>query len=414
MLTAEQAKKQAEQYVGITIHGKSIRLSFMYRGKRCIETLKHVSLTNNNIKAAFSKRMAILHDIEFGKFDYATTFPNSKTTLRLIISDELNNKIILNNFLDKFIADSKVNNRPKTPQGQEYSTDNYIRPKLGERCMTTIKASEIKNWINTELSHLSSKTICDVLTPLRAAFRLAVEDEMLTVNPMDLVKNPKKERKDNADPFTQAEITKIIETSTDRIIERDAFTFAVWAGVRPCELLAISLCDIDFERRKLYIKRNVVRGVFSSTKTDGSYRCIDLLDDAFEVLKRIKSRVEQQQYFKVSVLQSNNRLYDEMELQFVFISSKSKRFWGDSDAFNKMFLKPHCEAADVRYRGIGQARHTYGSQLVTAGVNLNWIAKQMGHSSIKMLEKHYGRWMESEIPDMAKQVSQKLKDKNKK
>lgn len=29
-----------------------------------------------------------------------------------------------------------------------------------------------------------------------------------------------------------------------------------------------------------------------------------------------------------------------------------------------------------------------------------------------MLEKHYGRWMESEIPNMAKQVSNKLRDKN--
>lgn len=36
----------------------------------------------------------------------------------------------------------------------------------------------------------------------------------------------------------------------------------------------------------------------------------------------------------------------------------------------------------------------------------------MGHSTIKMLEKHYGRWMESEVPDMAAQVSIKLKQKS--
>jgi integrase len=37
----------------------------------------------------------------------------------------------------------------------------------------------------------------------------------------------------------------------------------------------------------------------------------------------------------------------------------------------------------------------------------------MGNSSIKVLEKHYGRFMESEVPDMAKQVSNKLKEKEK-
>lgn len=30
----------------------------------------------------------------------------------------------------------------------------------------------------------------------------------------------------------------------------------------------------------------------------------------------------------------------------------------------------------------------------------------MGHTSIQMFEKHYGRWMDSEMPDMAKTVSQ--------
>jgi len=411
MLTIENAKILAEKYAGITIHGKSIRLTFMYQGKRYFETLKNVSLTNNNIKAAYNKRMAILHDIEFGKFSYITTFPNSKTALAFISSGVSGQTIPLNVFLDKFIADSKVNNRPMTHQHNTCRTDKYIRPALGVRCMTKIKVSDIKQLINTNLVHLSNKTICEVLTPLRAAFRYAIEDELLTVDPMQMVKNPKKEHTDNADPFTQKEISKILETNTERLIERDALAFACWTGLRPSELLAISRCDVDLENRKLYVKRSVVKGVFASTKTDGSYRCIDLLDDAFEIISNLIQITKNLRTFKVKVLQANNRLVDEKNLQFIFTSSKSKDYWSDSSTFNKMFVKPHCKASGVRYRGIGQSRHTYGSQLVTAGVNLNWIAKQMGHSTIKMLEKHYGRWMESEVPDMAAQVSRKLKQK---
>jgi integrase len=33
----------------------------------------------------------------------------------------------------------------------------------------------------------------------------------------------------------------------------------------------------------------------------------------------------------------------------------------------------------------------------------------MGHTSIAMLEKHYGKWMSEEIPDMANRVSKILK-----
>jgi integrase len=355
--------------------------------------------------------MGICNDIENGKFDYATTFPNSRTAIKLFQINSTTELIPLNLLLDKFITASKVNNRPKTYQNNNYRTNNYIRPFLGNACIRNIKVSEIKEWINTELAHLSNKTICEVLTPLRAAFRLAKEDELITINPMNLIKNPKKEHPDNADPFTKAEIAKIVQTKTTRSLERDAFEFAVWTGLRPSELLAVSLCDIDFEKKKLYVKRSVVRGVFASTKNDGSYRCIDLLDDAFKVIEKILRETEHHKKFKVNVLQANNRNFDEKSLQFIFTSSKSKNYWSDSESFNKMFLKPHCQASGVRYRGIGQARHTYGSQLVTANVNLNWIAKQMGHKSIKMLEKHYGRWMESEMPNMAAEVSQKLKEK---
>lgn len=191
------------------------------------------------------------------------------------------------------------------------------------------------------MGHLLNKTICEVLTPLRAAFRLAIEDELLTVNPMALVKNPKKEHTDNADPFTQTEISKIIETDTERLIERDAFAFACWTGLRPSELLAISRYDIDLENRKLYVKRSVVKGIFACTKTDGSYRCIDLLDDAFDIISNLIQRTENLRTFKVKVLQVNNRLVDERSLQFIFTSSKSKDYWSDSGTFNKMFVKSH-------------------------------------------------------------------------
>ncbi len=409
MLSISEAKTVASLYKGVNIHGKAIRLSFMYLGKRRLETLKNVALTKANIKAAYNMRASICHEIEMGKFDYIATFPNSKTAIALINEQNADKVLPLNVFLDKYEQHSKVNNRPMTHKCSKYRIDNYIKPAFGNRCITTIKVSEIKGWINNDLSHLSNKSICEVLIPLRAAFRYALDDELIQKTPMDLIVNPKKEYSDNADPFTRDEINKLTATETKRSLERDTLLFAIWTGVRPSELLAIAISDIDIKKKKLYIKRSIVRGNFASTKTDGSYRCIDLLDDAFNIIKKIIDNTKQFRKFRVNVLQPNNRLSDEEELQFIFTSSISGKFWSDSESFNKMFVKPHCKAAGVRYRGIGQARHTYGSQLITAGINLNWIAKQMGHKSIKMLEKHYGRWMESEVPNMAARVSEELK-----
>ncbi|MGK0447904.1 MAG: integrase [Polaribacter sp.] len=180
MLSINEAKKQAKLYTGVGIHGSSIRLNFTYEGKRCLETLKNIPLTKNNIKAAGNKRMAICHDIENGKFDYAITFPNSKTALKQLNSDEKTESIPLNIYLDKFISASKVNNRPKTYENNMYRTDNYIRPYFGECCMKKIKVSEIKEWMNTKLAHLSNKTICEILVPLRVSDHSGVRSPHLS------------------------------------------------------------------------------------------------------------------------------------------------------------------------------------------------------------------------------------------
>ena len=39
-------------------------------------------------------------------------------------------------------------------------------------------------------------------------------------------------------------------------------------------------------------------------------------------------------------------------------------------------------------------RHTYASQLLTAGVQLAYVARQLGHASLSTTERCYARWTE--------------------
>lgn len=45
--------------------------------------------------------------------------------------------------------------------------------------------------------------------------------------------------------------------------------------------------------------------------------------------------------------------------------------------------------AGVRFKDL---RDTYGSQLVSAGVPLPYVSRQLGHASIEVTSKHYARW----------------------
>lgn len=62
--------------------------------------------------------------------------------------------------------------------------------------------------------------------------------------------------------------------------------------------------------------------------------------------------------------------------------------------------------ASVRYRGPNHARHTFASQLLSTGMtSKDWIAQQMGHTSKKILDENYAKWIPEDAPPMAKMVN---------
>ena len=64
------------KHPGIEIRGNSIRLSFIYQGKRYRETVK-IQPTPANIKYVERWRQTILHEIALGNFDFVKHFPGS-------------------------------------------------------------------------------------------------------------------------------------------------------------------------------------------------------------------------------------------------------------------------------------------------------------------------------------------------
>lgn len=71
--------------------------------------------------------------------------------------------------------------------------------------------------------------------------------------------------------------------------------------------------------------------------------------------------------------------------------------WGSSDHIRPM--KAACEAAGIVPLGIHELRHSYASLLVNKGVPLAYVAKQLGHASTVMVERHYAHLAPSALAD---------------
>ncbi|MFP1497602.1 tyrosine-type recombinase/integrase [Escherichia coli] len=59
----------------------------------------------------------------------------------------------------------------------------------------------------------------------------------------------------------------------------------------------------------------------------------------------------------------------------------------------KKSLGTNPKKAGVRYRNPYQTRHTFATRHISQGVNLFWLAGQMGHKGPEMLFRHYGSYL---------------------
>ena len=182
----------------------------------------------------------------------------------------------------------------------------HILPMFGSRPLRTITKTEVEQWAALYLSDLKNKTINEVMIVFRGIFKDALADGVVKVNPVALIEN-RKVLKQAPDPFTKAEIERILATKTRRPQELLMMKFAFWTGVRVSELISIGWDDIDLDRGIVRIKRANVKGYYKVPKTRGSVREVELLQPAIEAIKEQKANSYLIPAIEIRVTQEDNR-----------------------------------------------------------------------------------------------------------
>ncbi|HFK5877764.1 site-specific integrase [Legionella pneumophila serogroup 1] len=374
-------RQQSNEYPvarGISVReldsSKCIRIDFTYRGVRCRETLK-IEPTKANIKYAERLRGEILNAISLGTFNYQDYFPNSQRSKMFGYSVV---KSTVGELLRDYMAVAEKTLEPSTFNGYRKACEAHLYPAFGDIPVKDLSSMIIRNYV-TKLE-LTLKTVRNILTPLRNTLDQALNDGMITSNPLDrLVLSKlvdKKTRNSNweVDPFNQEEIKAILSTAKDQ--SRNLFQFAFYSGLRTSELIALEWGDIDWINGIVRVSRAVVLKKEKGTKTKSGQRDVLLLPPALEALQHQKK-------------------YTFLEGTRVFYNPRTNTPWETDGQIRKTCWIHILKKAGVRYRNPYQTRHTYASMMLSAGENSLWVAKQMGHKDTEMIIKNYGRW----IPD---------------
>ncbi|OBU12347.1 site-specific integrase [Morganella psychrotolerans] len=393
---------------GVEAHGESLRIWFMYNGRRHRENLG-VPDTIKNRKMAGEMRASVCFAIKMGTFDYALQFPNSSTInhksaqgKEITIADlaekwlDLKSTEITKNALNRYTSFIDICafliGASRNISSLLYEDILSLRKLL----LTGNQISGINQRNRNKKIGRSVRTVNVYLSCFKAMMEFAVNCGYLQSSPFGGIK-PLKRDKVDPDPLTRDEFARFIASCTNEQT-RNLWTLAVSTGMRHGELCALSWEDIDTRNWTIAICRNLpIKDHFTPPKTTSGIRTITLTIPAINALKSQMFYTKMCRQVEVDVhLREYGKVRKDM-CSFVFKPQQSSNNgtggeWYASGSFGSTWNST-LKRAGIRHRKAYESRHTYACWALSAGANPNFIAEQMGHTSAQMVYTVYGKWM---------------------
>lgn len=260
--------------------------------------------------------------------------------------------------------------------------ENHLIPYFGKRKMNAIRQADIQEYFNKNQSKYTLETLKKHKMALSKIFEMAIQNDIVSKNPCDLVKVVSKKVTKKKKTYTQGQCDLVLDYAETHRYGLDIILMLSY-GITRSELLGIQWGDIDANEKVLYIRRgvadvqNAVTGkmevIVGEPKNDFRKRAIPISNHIITLL-------------------SNREKHGE----YVFSNSKgnvqSPRTWSRRhfDVFMRDMHAYYAERGiDIPILHPHELRHTRATLWVNSGANLFAVADVLGHSDLKMLRKRY-------------------------
>ena len=292
-------------------------------------------------------------------------------------------KMTFGKLYEEYMAVSKSEVRESTYKNKEGKLKNHVLPTFKNVRIDKLNMPSLQQWKqdinNTELNISSKKTIYKCFC---AVLNYAVKMEYISKNPLKQIGNftdPLEGVKEK-DFYTPDEFKLFITAVKSKALTEDElhywciyvfFCIAFYTGMREGEILALNWNDIhdnEISITKSYSAKNTIR--ITPPKNKSSIRTIQIPEPLKNVLFEHKLRCESMPSFDESYFIIGG-------ITPISIASISK--WGDKFA----------SIANVKRIRIHDFRHSHASLLANNGINIQEIAKRLGHANISITLRTY-------------------------
>lgn len=262
--------------------------------------------------------------------------------------------------------------KPATLRGYRQALEDHVLPALSGRKMNAVTTSDLQALVDRwSAEGQSPSTIRNSIKPLQAIYRRARAREGLAVNPTRDLELPAPNAKEVeiVAPNVAAQLLDVLPAE-----DRALWATALYAGLRYGELRALRWSAVDLAGGSIRVTESWdPKDGAIAPKTKNSQRTTPLPGLLRDYL--MEHRIGAGEPPVDALVFGDNK---GKPFQAATIYRRADRAW---------------EARSLGRLRLHQARHTYASFMIAAGVNAKTLSSFMGHSSIKVTFDLYGHLM---------------------
>ncbi len=279
----------------------------------------------------------------------------------------------------------------------ERKINKRILPYFTGKQMKDIKPIDILNWQNDMSSQFSFNYTSDLMTMLTAVYRYGEKYHDITNITVKVDKPRNTEPKKEMEFWTPEEFAAFRACAEDPTYKM-FFTTLYVTGCRRGEAEALSWSDIDLKRSTIKISKSLTRKSptapweLTTPKNVSSNRTVKMPPSLCKMFKEYK------------------------EQQFEEYAEPKFVFGGDRPIASRTtdrYFTDVCEKAGVKRIRLHDLRHSCASLLISKGVSIVAVSRQLGHSNIEQTLNTYSHLMpddQSKIIAELETVSAQLAD----
>ncbi len=290
---------------------------------------------------------------------------------------------------------TKQNNQRKDVRRSTQNNRRYLMRLLqedviGSKSIDTVKPSDAKEWaVRMKEKGYCFQFIQNAKIALKAAFKIAIEDDYIRKNPFDFALNKviEDDREEKIALTPEQEASLIAFAQNDPVYQKcaDVLIILFGTGLRISEFCGLTT-DLDFANGFIQVDHQLIRDAkigyyIERPKTKTGSRKIPISGEVCQAFKRmLKNRVPKQTitvegYTNFLCLNPEGLPYVAIHYNNVFRSLVQK--------YNKCHDKPLPNVTPHT------CRHTFCTRMANQGMNPKSLQYIMGHSSMAMTMGYY-------------------------